>query len=85
MFKLFKKKKHGVVGNVLTFDKPISAYMKDMFTASGYSQRELADIMCVSHVNISRWISGERVPKVTDFLKFCNACGYDMVIIDKVL
>lgn len=88
MFKLFKKNKKEdikVVETTLTLDKPLSSYMKDMLARSGYSKSEVADIMCVSHVSISRWLSGDRIPKVNDFLKFCNACGYDLITVYRIL
>jgi transcriptional regulator with XRE-family HTH domain len=39
------------------------------------SQGHVARLMRVSQSDVSRWESGTRVPRVTDFIRFARACG----------
>lgn len=57
--------------------------LKDILTTSNKTQNEIALDLCVTEASISRWVNGNRVPKVTIFEDFLNACGYEMVIVKK--
>ncbi len=41
----------------------------------GLTQREAAELMGVSHVCISRYIKGDRVPKITNVVKLAKGLG----------
>jgi len=82
MFKLFKKKKKevGRIGVTLGGDETIASIMRKIAEHTGYSQKELSYIIGTNPSTVSKWLSGAAIPKVTDFVKFCKACDYEVVI-----
>ncbi len=55
------------------FGKMLSFYMKH----NGISQNQLAEMLGKSQQCISRWINGEREPRLDDVLFTCQILGKD--------
>ena len=47
--------------------------IKDARVAKEITQRELGELAKVSYVSISRWESGDRIPRATNLVNLANA------------
>lgn len=57
--------------------------LRDATVASGYSQRELADMTGLKQPAIARMLTGNAVPRLDTFLKVASAIGYKLVIVEE--
>lgn len=58
--------------------KNLSTYIKSRRQNIGLTQKELAKLIGVTDVTISRWESGQRDPIWSDFVRLCEVLGMEL-------
>lgn len=58
--------------------KNLSTYIKSRRQNIGLTQKELAELVGVTDVTISRWESGQRDPIWYQFVKLCEVLGMEL-------
>jgi transcriptional regulator with XRE-family HTH domain len=58
--------------------KNLSTYIKSRRQNIGLTQKQLAKLVGVTDVTVSRWESGQREPIWSDFVKLCEVLGMEL-------
>ena len=58
--------------------KNLSTYIKSRRQNIGMTQKQLAELVGVTDVTISRWESGQRQPMWYQFVKLCEVLGMEL-------
>ena len=56
----------------------LATYIKSRRQNIGLTQKQLAELLGVTDVTISRWESGQREPIWSDFVKLCEVLGMEL-------
>ena len=56
----------------------LSTYIKSRRQSIGMTQKQLAELLGVTDVTISRWESGQRQPMWYQFVKLCEVLGMEL-------
>ena len=56
----------------------LAPYIKSRRQSIGLTQKQLAELVGVTDVTISRWESGQREPVASDFVKLCEVLGMEL-------
>ena len=56
----------------------LSTYIKSRRQNIGMTQKQLAELLGVTDVTISRWESGQRQPMWYQFVKLCEVLGMEL-------
>lgn len=55
-----------------------------MIKYSGFTQKELAEKCGLTECTISRYVKGQRTPRIDDFEKICDATGFIITVSPKM-
>ena len=58
--------------------KNLPSYIKSRRQNIGLTQKQLAELVGVTDVTISRWESGQREPIWSDFVKLCEVLAMEL-------
>ena len=58
--------------------KNLPSCIKSRRQSIGLTQKQLAELVGVTDVTISRWESGQREPIASDFLRLCEVLGMEL-------
>ena len=60
------------------YDKAFGEHLKSLLEEKGMTQKELARKTGVTEASVSRYISGQRFPRITQAYRMAWAIGIDM-------
>ena len=61
--------------NEPTFAEQVAATMRELRQQSGLSQKNVADLLDVSAITVSRWENGSREPRLNDIDRYALVIG----------